>query len=70
MSDSDLIFVTSYLEIPPIVFKKVKLQWQRESNASKIPQLIKILSDRGYGQEQIEKITHKNFERVIKEILK
>jgi len=39
-------------------------------DASKIPQLIKILSHRGYGQEQIEKITHKNFERVIKEILK
>ncbi|MCX7884691.1 MAG: dipeptidase [Caloramator sp.] len=39
-------------------------------DASKVPKLINILQNRGYKQEDIEKIAFKNFERIIKEILK
>ena len=40
------------------------------SNASQISNLIEELIKRGYSQNEISKITHKNFMRVFKEILK
>lgn len=39
-------------------------------DAAKVPHFIDILVKRGYKSEDIEKIAHSNFERVIKEILK
>lgn len=39
-------------------------------NASKAPDLVGILEKRGYNPDQIEKIAYKNFNRVIKEIVK
>lgn len=39
-------------------------------DATKVPDLINILQKRGYKEEDIEKIAYKNFERIIKEVLK
>ncbi|WP_123054959.1 membrane dipeptidase [Clostridium sp. JN-1] len=39
-------------------------------DASKIPNLLNILSKRGYKDEDLEKVAYKNMERIIKEILK
>lgn len=38
-------------------------------DASKAQEMIKILNQRGYSKEDIEKISYKNFLRVIKEVL-
>ncbi len=38
-------------------------------DASKTQNMIKVFKDRGYSQEDIDKISHGNFFRVIKEIL-
>ncbi|MBV4417873.1 dipeptidase [Clostridium tyrobutyricum] len=37
--------------------------------ASKIPNLLNILSKRGYSKEDLEKISYKNMERIVKNIL-
>lgn len=39
-------------------------------NITKVPKLIQILEQKGYSNEDIEKIKYKNFFRVIKEILR
>ncbi|MGB9809206.1 MAG: membrane dipeptidase, partial [Caldanaerobacter sp.] len=36
---------------------------------SKFPKIVEGLIKRGYTQEQIDKITHQNFENLIKKIL-
>ena len=36
-------------------------------NATKVKNLIELLGQRGYSKEDIEKISYKNFYRVMKE---
>ncbi|MDI3480388.1 MAG: rane dipeptidase [Tepidanaerobacteraceae bacterium] len=39
-------------------------------DATKIPKFVKMLAEKGFSSDDIEKITHKNIERVIKEVIK